>query len=618
MLLKLNWLEGCLDQIVSNLLSFFVSVYLAIQNPSYPVDPIPEDSYLEQNLSINSQESIEPEYFQVQNTEQEYLAENETLSQDDLEDNQELKEIQEHLEEKVQQELHSMVLELKKGNQELQNVIIEIKEGQQQLQNVIVEMRERQQQLQDLILELRGELGKVEGNTVEAEEGLSDIEESEQEYVADVEEDDSESEQEYVADVEEDDSESESDIEKAQELEEFKEELLQEDPFLQLQENSIESEERPSQTEEPEQQDDIADAEELPEKLIVAAESEPNPQDGNDALPEEQPTKYPFQDDIFVPPYTPPDSDDDSNSSGPFDITDLDPVPDEDAYASEVIELTLENCYLMNFYLETVVGSGLGYTNGFATLGLFLPVYNNPTSTFQPFVEARTNVFSGAVSSNIGTGFRYWTPYTRNIFGFNLFYDFFHRIHNFHQVGVGLEFSNRYFDFNVNSYIPMDTRSNSKLLIQYDYPGGYFIRRSSVHRSMAGGDINIGTSLNRFVNSSVMDFYASAGPYYYCFKSAEKTFGGRLRVGLQYREFVNFEVMGSYDPLFKANVQGLLKLTLPLYHVRSSSRNTCMPNDFSRRLNRPVLRNPIIVLQDVPDCWTANYEDEEGFCPTCH
>ncbi|MEM1061667.1 MAG: inverse autotransporter beta domain-containing protein, partial [Planctomycetota bacterium] len=106
-------------------------------------------------------------------------------------------------------------------------------------------------------------------------------------------------------------------------------------------------------------------------------------------------------------------------------------------------------------------GNGLGYDNGYASFGGFVPF--GLTDVDLIFVEGRGYTsFEERGGANLGAGVRKYLPDYDVLFGFSGWLDVDggnESLETFYRAGVSGEFVSRWFEFRVNGYLPVDDES---------------------------------------------------------------------------------------------------------------------------------------------------------------
>lgn len=251
------------------------------------------------------------------------------------------------------------------------------------------------------------------------------------------------------------------------------------------------------------------------------------------------------------------------------------------------------------FQLSHIEGKGIGYTNGYTTAEAFLTTPTCSYNNWIPFLDLRGHLFDdGKYAANGGIGLRYVDTRTR-VWGANLFYDYrYTHKRCYNQVGLGIESLGDIWDFRFNAYLPVGHKKTAK----YDYnfagfQGNYAYLSHRQELAMRGLDAEVGATIATY---DALSLYAAAGPYYFA-DSARNTVGGKARAALNCWDYVDLEVSGSYDHLFKGIVQGMVSINIPLGPcIRVTNTSSCYCDKavtlFQKAL-RPVERQEIIVVE---------------------
>jgi hypothetical protein len=244
--------------------------------------------------------------------------------------------------------------------------------------------------------------------------------------------------------------------------------------------------------------------------------------------------------------------------------------------------------------LEHTEGRGLGYQQGYSTLGLF--VSESFQDEYFPFLDLREHLFNnGREAFNIGAGVRINSNFLPGVLGFNGYYDYLKSVrHGLHQVGCGIEYLSDLFDIRLNGYIPVGYRRNVISVHHFTYPGGYYAICYPYKEALGGGDGEVGLSLYR---SCWLQLYGALGPYYY-HRPTERDFcGGRARLVLELGKYLSLEARATHDRVYKSRVQGVISFIMPF---AACGCDECF-------INQPVKRNEIITLNTLNCSWKTNY-----------
>lgn len=245
------------------------------------------------------------------------------------------------------------------------------------------------------------------------------------------------------------------------------------------------------------------------------------------------------------------------------------------------------------------VGNKLSYTSIDA---LAFPFHD---STVWPFLDFRVHRFDkkNRYAGNFGLGCRYSRPFTDQIFGVNVYYDFRNARHaNFNQIGLGFELLGKCWNLRVNGYLPIGKKRilNSFCLFD-DFIGSFFMLRKNYRKSLKGLDFELESYLT---NICCMDFYLGIGAYYYKEDRCHKDiYGAEYRLSTWYCDSISFSINATHDCHFKTRIQGELCITFPF--------KSCCTED--RRLFLPVWRREIIAL-DKTSRWDSNFGSSGVSC----
>lgn len=252
-------------------------------------------------------------------------------------------------------------------------------------------------------------------------------------------------------------------------------------------------------------------------------------------------------------------------------------------------------------------GKGLGYSQGYSSLDLFLA---QPFCgvRFTPFVDLRGHVFNdGRFAANGGLGLRGLNLCDNRVWGINFFYDSLLSARlPYHQVSLGLEALGETWDVRVNGYLPIGRKKTPIYKLDYDFSSG-FLARAREQFAMRGIDGELGY---HFRKMQYFDLYAGLGPYFY-FGRSEKTknafrairknaIGGRLRASAAFLSYFELEGVTSYDSRFNWTGQVNLSLNIPFdWTYFGNQAEICTLDRVKERLFQPVKRSEIIVIDRI-------------------
>lgn len=200
---------------------------------------------------------------------------------------------------------------------------------------------------------------------------------------------------------------------------------------------------------------------------------------------------------------------------------------------------------------------GIGYNEGYTTVELFLPFYNQKDHWI-PFLDVRGHIFNnGKPAINAGLGARYLTRH--RIWGFNGYYDYRNTNHqHYNQVCMGFESLGKIWDFRLNTYLPVGKKQSSPYNGQFNYfEGNNLILNQKYEYALAGINAETGSHLNCWKKVPI---YFALGPYYLKGKGSA-TWGGQIRASIRIFDYLKIEANASYDHLFKWIAQGQIGLS---------------------------------------------------------
>ena len=262
-------------------------------------------------------------------------------------------------------------------------------------------------------------------------------------------------------------------------------------------------------------------------------------------------------------------------------------------------------------YIKHIEGKGVGYNQGYTTLGAFLTPGAYYSSVL-PFLDLRAHIFNNRkFASNAGVGVRYLSDKPR-IYGGQFFYDFrrSHR-HSYNQIGVGFEVLSQWWETRINGYLPVgdkiEYRKHKETFLTFDrFSGNELIFSEHINRkkeyefAMKGADAEVGMHLIK--PSKDYTLFAGIGPYYYDGYFGKHAWGGKVRVQAKLTEYVFFEISDSYDSIFHNKFQGQVSLSVPLGKKLTKKPYTKFTAPCSQAMaiqdmiNLPPHRQEIIVL----------------------
>jgi hypothetical protein len=271
----------------------------------------------------------------------------------------------------------------------------------------------------------------------------------------------------------------------------------------------------------------------------------------------------------------------------------------------------------MRITVKHIEGGGIGYNQGYSTLGGF---FSFNRYRVVPFIDLRSHVFNdGKFAANAGLGVRGLLKQVA--LGINAYYDYRNTHHqHYNQIGVGVEVLGARWEARANGYLPVgrkksnpfDTRISSvssTTPYTFDFFSGneMFLssqttttttKKDKVEFAMKGINAEIGYHV--FKNKNI-DLFAGIGPYYFKCYYDKKAVGGKARLTANFTEY--FYVTGIYsnDSLFHSRVQGEVGINIPFGPQKHPQRSKDFPScddaiALQKRLVQPVARQEIIVV----------------------
>lgn len=246
---------------------------------------------------------------------------------------------------------------------------------------------------------------------------------------------------------------------------------------------------------------------------------------------------------------------------------------------------------------------GLGLQDvGYSTLEYFLA--KQEIFKGLVFLDLKGHIFDdGKWAANGGIGFRYRQEKFPVVFGMHSYYDYRRNVgHNFHQVGLGLEFLADIVKVYCNGYIPLGDKTKLRNVTFDAFIHNHMRINSFTRLSMYGADLEVEVGMCK---RGFFEVFTAWGPYYYRGNFGKDAFGVQGRLGSKYKNFLKVDVKGTYDRLFKLNIQGEFALYWNFgkkVKARKAvfTKKVCCTNEayLLQRLAQPVQRQEIIVLSD--------------------
>ncbi len=213
--------------------------------------------------------------------------------------------------------------------------------------------------------------------------------------------------------------------------------------------------------------------------------------------------------------------------------------------------------------ISTTQLGGIGYTEGYTTLSLFLTSMLKNEKYL--FLDGRFHAFNnGKIAGNLGVGGRnVWTEKNSAI-GCNWFVDFRNDVAIFQRTSIGLDlYTNRFF-LASNAYFLISDQMQLGKCDSYNYVGGYSLWQKWEEDSFRyGWDGELGCFailLPKFRG------YLGAGPYYLRDDNElalmENVWGVKARAFAEVNNLCHLEFIFSEDPLYGKKYQGKISISI--------------------------------------------------------
>lgn len=262
-------------------------------------------------------------------------------------------------------------------------------------------------------------------------------------------------------------------------------------------------------------------------------------------------------------------------------------------------------------YASHLEGRGIGYNQGYSSIGLLYTPGLMFSNNIQAFVDVRAHIFNnGKPAANAGFGVRYLDTCRNRVYGANLYYDYRKAHHtNLSQIGFGLEYLGNCWDLRFNGYFPIESEVVYNRH-RFHYPGDFFAECSNLERPLSGFDAEYGRPFWRKCSPcEFLEVYAAAGPYYYTAKinsnDGKSFWGVRGRVAAKFWDYIEIEARTTYDKYFKCRGEGVITFSYPF---GGCCEKTSCCNAMKCIAVQPVYRQEIIAVGK-PCChWRANFD----------
>ncbi len=243
--------------------------------------------------------------------------------------------------------------------------------------------------------------------------------------------------------------------------------------------------------------------------------------------------------------------------------------------------------------LRHIGGGGIGYTDGYTTLELFLAPDPSQWEVI-PFLDARGHIFNnGKGAANAGIGLRALCE--NGIYGINAYYDYRNvGRFNSNQIGLGLEALGKVLDFRINGYLPTGKKSSGPYGTAFEgFSGNNLLLSQKNQSAMKGVNAEFGFHVR---GNQSLDLYAAAGPYYYNGGGSDSSWGGKASLAGTYKEVITLEISDSYDKIFRNKFQAQISVGFSFDSMSNVKEQCCAC--ICERMVQPVRRQEIVVVDN--------------------
>lgn len=246
----------------------------------------------------------------------------------------------------------------------------------------------------------------------------------------------------------------------------------------------------------------------------------------------------------------------------------------------------------MRIGVRHIENKGIGYDKGYTTIEGFF-AYDG--ARYVPFVDLRGHVFNdGRVAVNTGFGARaLWNCFT---YGINGYYDY-RNTHKkkYHQAGAGVEFLGSVWEIRANGYLPFGSKEHTGHAQFSNFSGHLLFLKQRNQFAMKGFHVEAGGHIRKWES---LDLFLGAGPYFFFKRNDGKdAIGAQARIYGRFKEYLSFQVSGSYDSVFHGIVQGEIGFYFPFGKRNCGCPCSNTERNLRDRLLQPVYRDEIIVVE---------------------
>jgi len=260
----------------------------------------------------------------------------------------------------------------------------------------------------------------------------------------------------------------------------------------------------------------------------------------------------------------------------------------------------------IRYTLRHFAGEAPGYDTGLTRFELFIPLMETDASNLlfcdlQPLIDNHGNW-----GSNLGLGYRWYSPTLDRVFGAYAYYDYRETdYHRFGQATLGLDSLGNWVDVRGNVYLPsQDWKQLPSEAVAVPHFQGHSLRYGGYESAMLGGDCEVGVRLPLIMGTQSR---LLAGVYGFDGNGEEDVQGWKVRLETQWTAEVSTDVAYYDDDVFGTSLMVGIAFNLqsesfspwaPQIHSfrRGSLRH--ITNVAADRIAEPTYRQPNIAIRN--------------------
>ena len=283
-------------------------------------------------------------------------------------------------------------------------------------------------------------------------------------------------------------------------------------------------------------------------------------------------------------------------------LDDADETTSDRGSDSYVVATNVWQHYGPRFGVSYEAGEGIGYTDNFASIDAFLPLFGTPGFELL-FADLHwLSTDDSETGLNLGVGIRKYSERFDRTFGCSIYYDR-QQVNpfDFQQLGFGLEMLGPSCDLRGNVYLP--NWFDNVQTIPAQFAGNVLIIDQSAV-ALPGGDIEAGMPIwqgSNLTSKAFIGGYHFVGQVAPGTRAADAT-GVRARLEVRASDIVDMDLALQNDSLFDTTFSARVTVTLPAgrWAQTSDAVGASYYPGGGDRLPEPVERLRNIVAQEIP------------------